>query len=168
MEIRFLNKKDNIDAVCAVYEAGWKNAYRGIIPQEFLDNIKKEKWRAGIQNPELNSFIMLDGEKIIGTASYCASRFMSMKGFGEIVSLYLLPDYWDKGYGKRLLQAAVDGLGELGYTQVFLWVLEENVRARAFYEKFGFRNSGDCLNDNIGGKDLRELRYIYKFKPQST
>lgn len=64
------------------------------------------------------------------------------------------------------MQAAVDGLAELGYTYVFLWVLEENMRARAFYEKFGFQNSGDYLNDNIGGKDLRELRYIYKIKSE--
>lgn len=112
------------------------------------------------------SLVMMNGEKIIGTASYCASRFISLKDFGEIVSLYLLPDYYGNGYGRQLLQAAVDGLAELGYTYVFLWVLEENMRARAFYEKFGFQNSGDCLTDYIGGKDLRELRYIYKIKSE--
>lgn len=166
MKIRLLNEEDDIDAVCGIYAASWKSAYRGIIPQEFLDNIDKEKWREGIQSSELISLVMLNGAEMIGTASYCASRFMSLKGFGEIVSLYLLSDYWGSGYGGQLLQAAVDGLAELGYTYVFLWVLEENMRARAFYEKFGFQNSGDYLNDNIGGKDLRELRYIYKIKSE--
>lgn len=166
MKIRLLNEEDDFDAVCGIYAASWKSAYRGIIPQEFLDNIHKEKWREGIQSSELISLVMLNGAEMIGTASYCASRFMSLKGLGEIVSLYLLPDYWGSGYGGQLLQAAVDGLAELGYTYVFLWVLEENMRARAFYEKFGFQNSGDYLNDNIGGKDLRELRYIYKIKSE--
>ena len=138
MEIRLL-EEDDIDGVCGIYAASWKSAYRGIIPQEFLDNIDKEKWREGIQNSELISLVMMNGEKIIGTASYCASRFISLKDFGEIVSLYLLPAYYGNGYGRQLLQAAVDGLAELGYTYVFLWVLEENMRARAFYEKFGFR-----------------------------
>lgn len=107
---------------------------------------------------------MLNEEKIIGTVSYCASRSICLKGFGEIVSLYLLPDYCGNGYGRQLLQAAVDGLAEMGYLYVFLWVLEENMRTRAFYEKFGFQNSRDCLKDNMGGKDLRELRYIYEIK----
>ena len=44
---------------------------------------------------------------------------------------------------------------------MFLWVLEENLGARHFYEKEGFSATDDDLNDNIGGKDLREIRYIY-------
>ena len=103
MKIRLLNEEDDFDAVCGIYAASWKSAYRGIIPQEFLDNIYKEKWREGIQSSELISLVMLNGAEMIGTASYCASRFMSLKGFGEIVSLYLLPDYWGSGYGGQLL-----------------------------------------------------------------
>ena len=117
MEIRLLNEEDDIDAVCGIYAASWKSTYRGIIPQEFLDNIDKEKWREGIQNSELISLVMMNGEKMIGTASYCASRFISLKGFGEIVSLYLLPDYYGNGYGRQLLQAAVDGLSEMGFSE---------------------------------------------------
>lgn len=84
MEIRLL-EEDDIDGVCGIYAASWKSAYRGIIPKEFLDNIDKEKWREGIENSELISLVMMNGEKIIGTASYCASRFISLKDFGEIV-----------------------------------------------------------------------------------
>ena len=83
----------------------------------FLDNIDKEKWREGIQNSELISLVLLNGEKIIGTASYCASRSICLTGFGEIVSLYLLPDYCGNGYGRQLLQAAVDGLSEMGFSE---------------------------------------------------
>ena len=43
----------------------------------------------------------------------------------------------------------------------FFWVLAENIRARHFYEQFGFLQADDFLEDNIGGKDLREVRYIY-------
>ena len=130
MEIRLLNEEDDIDAVCGIYAASWKSTYRGIIPQEFLDNIDKEKWREGIQNSELISLVMMNGEKMIGTASYCASRFISLKGFGEIVSLYLLPDYCGNGYGRQLLQAAVDGLSEMGFSEK----VKEEARRRS-----GFR-----------------------------
>lgn len=49
-----------------------------------------------------------------------------------------------------------------GYENIFLWVLEENIGARRFYERFGFQRTDDYLDDNIGGKTLREIRYIYK------
>ena len=43
---------------------------------------------------------------------------------------------------------------------MLLWVLEENVNARRFYEHLGFTANGEVMNDNIGGKDLREIMYI--------
>lgn len=168
MEIRFLNKSDTPESVSYIYETSWKCAYKDIIPQSYLDNIEKGKWCKAIKNPDLCSLILLDHEKMIGTASYCPSRFMSMSGFGEIVSLYLLPEYCGQGYGNLLLCAAIDGLAKMGYKIVFLWVLEENRNARCFYEKFGFQNSGDCLKDNIGGKELLELRYIYTITKHET
>jgi hypothetical protein len=42
---------------------------------------------------------------------------------------------------------------------VLLWVLEENRRARHFYERAGFAAPGDFLVDEIGGKSLREVLY---------
>ena len=50
----------------------------------------------------------------------------------------------------------------MGYRNIFLWVLEKNLRARKFYEKEGFSMSDDYLDDNIGGKDVREIRYNYR------
>ncbi len=62
---------------------------------------------------------------------------------------------------KILMKAVLSELRMQGYKNVFLWVLEENIRARHFYEKLGFMLSDDYLNDNIGGKNLREVRYVY-------
>lgn len=45
-----------------------------------------------------------------------------------------------------------------------MWALEENVIAKDFYEKYGFYKSGEVLEINIGGKDLKEIQYIYNIK----
>ena len=66
-------------------------------------------------------------------------------------------------YGYRLLSKVVNELKNQGFEEVFLWVLEDNHRARKFYEKFGFLCTGDYIEDSIGGKELREVRYIYRF-----
>ena len=55
--------------------------------------------------------------------------------------------------------AAVEKLKERGFRDILLWVLEENRRARDFYEKAGFFSAGNFMEDEIGGKPLREVLY---------
>ena len=161
MEIRRLRSTDDRLAVSQIYEESWKYAYRGIIPQSYLDSIPQGKWASHLEQSGMHSLVAVEDSIYLGTASCCASRFPDMDGCGEIVSLYLRPEYMGKGYGKALLTAALDELASIGYHSVFLWVLEENARARQFYENHGFVYSGEFLQDEIGGKLLRELRYCY-------
>ena len=39
MEIRYLTPEDDPLAVSNIYESSWKYAYRGIVPQSYLDSI---------------------------------------------------------------------------------------------------------------------------------
>ena len=74
---------------------------------------------------------------------------------------YFLPEYIGKGYGASLLKKCVEELKKLGFHRILLWVLEENSRARRFYERNGFTCSGEYMNDTIGGKELKEVMYTY-------
>ncbi|MEY8298340.1 MAG: N-acetyltransferase family protein [Emergencia timonensis] len=160
MEIRLMNDSDDRKAISKIYEKSWKFAYQGLIPQDYLDGIPAGNWAKAVDTPGWNTLLMLDGGRIVGTASYCHSRFKDWKDYGEIISIYFLPAYMGKGYGRALLQAALDKLAEMGCTDILLWVLAENERAKKFYEKNGFSASGAYLDDNIGGKSLKELQYV--------
>ena len=159
MEIRYLNEGDDRLAVSGIYEASWKYAYRDILPREYLERIPAGRWVSGLELGGRTHLVMLDGGRYIGAACCCASRFPEFDGWGEIVSLYLLPSHMGRGYGRPLLEAAVSALAGQGYRDVFLWVLEENRRARAFYEKMNFQLSGARRADVIGGKTVREAAY---------
>lgn len=159
MEIRELNESDDRLAVCGIYEASWKCAYRDILPREYLERIPAGQWVSGLDLGGRTHLVLLEEGRYIGAASCCASRFPEFEGWGEVVSLYLLPAYMGRGYGRPLLEAAVSALASRGYRDVFLWVLEENRRARGFYERAGFRYSGTCRQDVIGGRTVRELAY---------
>ena len=159
MEIRSLNESDDRLAVSGIYEASWKYAYRDILPREYLERIPAGQWVSGLDISGRTHLVMLDGGRYVGAACCCASRFPEFPRWGEVVSLYLLPECMGKGYGRPLLEAAVSELAGRGYRDVFLWVLEENRRARAFYERAGFRFSGACRQDVIGGRTVRELAY---------
>ena len=91
--------------------------------------------------------------------SVSPSRWPDWPGYGEVVSLYLLPEYMGRGLGKALLPAAVERLKERGFRDILLWVLEKNRRARDFYEKAGFFSAGNFMEDEIGGRPLREVLY---------
>ncbi|MDE6863217.1 MAG: GNAT family N-acetyltransferase [Eubacterium sp.] len=161
MVIRKINPSASREEISNIYEQSWKFAYKGIIPQDYLDSIPSGQWCGAFDNPDRYTIVMLDSDKIIGTSTYCKSRFADYKDWGEIISIYFLPEYMSKGYGISLLEQAVDELKTMGFQKIFLWVLEDNHRARHFYEKYGFKNSGEYYDNKIGGKQLRELQYVY-------
>ena len=133
MEIRKIKKSDDINAIGKIYEKSWKFAYDEIIPKDYLDSISGDTWLPHFENKNINNLVLIENNKFIGTSSYCKSRSKEFNGFGEIVSIYLLPEYMGKGFGKKLFEATLNEFIKLGYKNVFLWMLEENTRARRFY-----------------------------------
>ncbi len=162
MEVRYFIPADDKMMISKVYEECWKSAYKGIVPQDYLDSIPEGRWAPNLDKQGRSTLVCIDNGKIVGTSFFCKSRFEQYPGWGEIVSIYLLPDYIGKGYGKILMDAVLSELKVQGYEDVFLWVLEENFRARHFYEKYGFLPTNDVSDVNIGGKALREIRYVYR------
>ena len=160
MEIRPLRETDSRLEISRIYEESWKSAYRGVVPQAYLDGIPAGRWAEALDRAGWDTLVLTEGERLIGTSSVCASRWPDWLGFGEVVSLYLLPESMGKGYGKALLAAAVRRLAEQGFRDALLWVLEENRRARRFYERAGFTLAGDVMDGEIGGKPLREVLYL--------
>ena len=159
MEIRYVSSEDNPMEISSVYENSWKYAYRGIIPQDYLDSIPSGHWSKSINKSGMNNIVVIENGLIIGTASFCKSRWEKYSDYGEIVSIYFLPEYIGKGYGKYLLKKCIEELETKGFCNILLWVLEENHRAREFYEKNGFCLCKEIMNDNIGGKEIKEVMY---------
>ncbi len=159
MEIRYMTDLDDRRAVSRIYEESWRHAYCGIIPQEYLDAIPEGRWVKNLDIPDWSVMLCTEDGECIGTGSFSRSRFERYPDAGEVISIYLLPEYWGKGYGGALLEAMVMELEKQGYPEAFLWVLEDNDRARRFYEKHGFSCAGETMEGTIGGKTLREVRY---------
>lgn len=160
--IRQLAQTDDMDAVSRIYEQSWRYAYRGIIPDSYLNRISFERWTDTLKRPGLHSLLLLDGDTALGTAAYAAARMEQWKGWGELVSLYLLPGAMHQGYGKQLLAAAISELQQLQFQNIYLWVLEENRSARRFYTRFGFQESENSRVDLFDGRPCRELQLFYQ------
>lgn len=160
MEIRYLSPDDDLYEVSNVYEKSWKSAYKDIIPQDYLDSIPVGQWAERIDKKGMYNLVVTENGHIIGTCGFCRSRWEKYSGYGEIVSIYFLPEYTGKRFGKYLICKAVEELEKMGYKSVILWVLEDNFRAIRFYEKNGFIFSGEYMENIIGGKEVREVMYV--------
>lgn len=149
------------NALC--HTMSWRSAYKGIVPDEYLNNIsveeRAEKFRYYInESKEYERYCAVYENKIIGILCIGKSRDEDKPDTGEIVAIYLIEEFWGKGYGRQMMNYATDKLKQMGYNEIILWVLEENSRARRFYEKCGFIFDGTKKEITIG-KPLIEIRY---------
>lgn len=163
MKIRQATVRD-IKIISSIHASSWKIAYKGIVPQRYLDELRYDFWESAFQNWISNNILtaqlVYDNEIPVGIIAYGKSRDDKFPEWGEIVSVYLLPSYFKKGYGQKMLEAALDDLKKKGFQYCYLWILKENHNARKFYEKNGFRCSNDELIYEIMQKQLTDVRYI--------
>lgn len=135
--------------------ATWKAAYRGMLPDSYLDQLEvtdEMVARAQDRHDEgaARSFGAWDGGQLVGLSVSGPCRDEDRPGETELYALYVLPEHWGSGAGQRLFEAA------LPFTS--LWVLEANARARAFYERNGFE--ADASKEIVFGEPVTELRYV--------
>lgn len=61
------------------------------------------------------------------------------------------------------MKATIAELKRQGYGNIFLWVFDENIKARHFYEQFGFSLTDDFLDNNIGGKTCEKSGMFIRY-----
>ncbi len=175
MGVRLANVND-VKAMSYVHARTWKGAYDKYIPIEYLNNISDDGWiplftRAFVNNIHEAAVFELEG-LITGTVTYgieqCKvvdySEFKedcldfktecSASYEGEIISLYVLPEYWSTKQGYELTKFAIDKLKDHGCKSCYLWVIKENDRAVNFYEKFGFVSTKEINTLVYAGHDV--------------
>ena len=146
-----------------IYAASWKEAYKGIVPQDYLDTLDQERWSRffGVEHDTFRKdYLLIEAGKAVATSSICTARDEDFDGWGEIMSIYVLPEEFRKGYGRKLFIHDLKQLNAAGFEKIYLWVFEENPKARAFYEAMGFHWNGDRNSFEIAGKELVEVRYV--------
>jgi GNAT superfamily N-acetyltransferase len=154
-------------AIGRVHVESWQAAYAHVFPPERLAELspgaRARWWSSQLTDPPKRTRILIDddSERAVGFASAGPSRDADTDParVGELYSIYVLPERWGSGVGRGLIGAAVGALDELGFEEAILWVLEDNPRARRFYEAAGWRLDGATKKDMFLGVGVTELRY---------
>ncbi|GJE37553.1 GNAT family N-acetyltransferase [Methylobacterium persicinum] len=156
-------READIGGLSRVFDAAWREAYRGIIPGVSLEKLISARgrpwWRAALSRGR--PIAVLDtGETIVGYAAYGRARSRALGADGEVDELYLLPEYQGVGLGRRLFKAVRNDLADHGLGRLGVWTLEDNIRAAAFYESLG-GTQGPLVPDRIAGITLAKVGYIF-------
>ena len=164
MEIRYAIPED-IPGMGRVYADTWKAAYQGMIPKEYLHDLTASRWEERYRQT-LNregspkAAVLVHEGQVIGVSSFIQTRDEDLPpSYGEIISIYVLPEYWQRGLGTRLLSWVAGELHAMGFSHCALWTLEENLRAQKAYERFGFTRDGARKSQEFCGVPVWEIRY---------
>lgn len=154
--IKPMETPEEIEGKSLVHWQTWREAYDDLLPAEFQETMTLDRCRFFSQKYPENTLIAMDGKKVVGFISYGNYRDETIQA-GEIIALYVLKDYYGKGVSKQLMHAAFVALDQ--FSEIYLWVLKENKRAIAFYQKMGFTFDGQEQILKLG-KPIKELRMI--------
>lgn len=78
---------------------------------------------------------------------------------GELYAIYVLSEAWGTGVGRAPNTRLLALLRADCFEEAVLWVLDDNPRARRFYELAGWRLDGGVREDTFLDTPVREVRY---------
>lgn len=165
MFIRFATP-DDAERLASVHVEAWKSAYRGQVPDAYLDALSVHGrlglWRKLLADTTASKVILVlvDGDLPVGFA-YCTAQRTEPTGdlTGELASMYIDPPVWRQGGGRLLMAAAIEWFTTMACREATLWVLDTNTGPRRFYEGLGWEMDGYRKPVELGGRNLVEVRY---------
>ncbi len=165
---------EDAQAIAEVHVHSWQWAYRGLLPDDYLDHLSIER-RAAMHTQRLTTqteertWIVDEDGQIVGFATTGPSRDSDASPrTAELGALYLRHEAAGKGIAHALFAHAVQDLWQRGYERATLWVLESNSRARRFYEKAGWAADGATKMEEWSGVRLHEVRYRASPRPEDN
>ncbi|GGP52436.1 GNAT superfamily N-acetyltransferase [Streptomyces calvus] len=159
---------DDCARVAEIRVRGWQHAYRGLVPQSYLDGLDiaadAARHRTRLLEGDgsaVNLVAETDGGELAGWAAFGPYRDGDRRtGDAELYALYLRPERIGRGFGRTLLTEVVHRCAAVGHPRVYLWVLRDNTGARRFYERAGFAADGAEEPFEVDGVEVPEVRYV--------
>lgn len=157
-------------AIARVHVGSWATTYRGLFPDELLDDQDLDMWGANRERmlrelpPERFYLVAEEGGEIVGFCTGGPSREPTQDA--EVYAIYLLQQHQGRGIGRALLHEGLRRFQAGGMRTMLIWVLRENSGARAFYERLGGiadREKHDSVGAPGGPRHpVTEIGYVWQ------
>ena len=154
--IKPMETDEEIKGKAFVHWKCWQETYPGLVSQAYLDKFTLEKSEERAVQWRDNILVAKEGDRVIGFVGY-GNHGPEEPAVGEVYALYVLPEYHGTGVGRQLMDAALEKLA--AYPNICLWAVKGNGRAVRFYEKYGFRLTGEeVYRQSISAYGIRMLK----------
>ena len=158
----------NVEDYAKVNALSWKESYKGIVNDNFLELINTEeeinkninRLKESLSSKDIKRFLLKVDDEYVGVVCTRKSKYDKFKDYGEIGALYLLDKVKKKGYGKILFNKAKEELINMDYNNMIIGCLKENP-SNEFYKHMG-GNIIDKSIFKIPNQELEENIYLYK------
>lgn len=148
------------EKLATLHVAIWRDTYAGLMPQEKLDQLdpaqSAQKWRAVLTSDSpprvLGAFDRRSGH-LVGWICVGEARDDDAPAPVELQVLNIDKHHQGTGLAQELLRRELPDR-----EAAYLWVVDGNMRAQAFYRKHGFELDGAGQDDPSGSHDLRMVR----------
>jgi ribosomal protein S18 acetylase RimI-like enzyme len=157
----------DVEAIAALHADSWRRHYRGAFSDAYLDGDvfadRRSVWsqRLTAPNPAIDTVLAVAGGEIVGLAHTVLDDDPE---WGALLdNLHVAHHAKRTGIGTRLMARSAEAvLARARVTSLYLWVLEGNTAAQAFYAARGGRLVERGITEPPGrGGRIVGLRYVW-------
>ena len=164
-EIR-LNRLEDQEQMAKIKVNSWQKTYKNIIDEQYLNSLNIEeqttKYIASFDDYKNCVLVAINKEnnQVIGYSCFDSNEKEEYNADCEIVSLYIDPNFTNKGIGTSLFRETIKYLKGYNKRNMLIWCLKENKNALEFYKKLGGIKTLEKLA-KIGNKVYTEYGIIF-------
>ena len=161
--IRKLELND-IPRVAEIQIYAWRIYDKGVLSDEYLFKdmlvVKRmEYFEKFVKKNNSEMYVFDDGiVKAFLTVGRCKDE--DKADSLQIRSIYVDPFFQRNGIGSLLIEHFENIARQRNFTEVCLWVMEHNQKARTFYEKFDYAPDGKKVTYDLGTSEMRYVKTL--------
>lgn len=148
---------DDAQGIAHVHVTGWQETYGPLLPEGALDGLdvgeRASRWAELIADG-ITALVAENGTGIVAWATVGEGRDEDPPVAREPEGIYSLARVHGSGVVQQLLEAAI------GDGPTYLWIMDGNERAEAFYRRNGFRRDGVERDDDLAGHPVTTVRMV--------
>ncbi|MGL5312010.1 MAG: GNAT family N-acetyltransferase [Peptostreptococcaceae bacterium] len=152
---------DDIDHISELYILNWKETYKGLLSEDYLNSLNKEyvveKWIKYLEN-ENRVFVAYEENEFLG---FVASKKDDEEDYWYLDSLHITKNSRGKGIGTKLIHRVGQYALNNGYECMSICIVKGNDNAKRIYEKLGAVHYKDFIDD-FGGVKSDSQKLIWK------
>lgn len=165
---------EDADAMGRVHVEVWQRSYRGLLPDALLDELDQEgravMWRRTLEERAAGAEGARHRGRTVVAVERSSGDLVALAAGGpardedaplplELYMINVAPEH----HGTRLADLLVEAV--VGDRDCYLWVLEGNARAAAFYHRLGFADDGGRKPYTRRGAAATEVRMSRRLAP---